>query len=273
MDHRPTPVPPSPTVPRLRIGRAWLTLCTMAQALAQIDGALRGERGLRIVTPNLSHLVLLETDERFRRVYEQADLQLVDSTPMRWLTRLSRSPAPERVAGSDLFPQVLALAHGHGSRVMVIGGSAATAEAAALRVEATLPGLAFRVLTPPQGFDASPAELEAVKAQVRCFAPDVLAVCVGTPRSELLGQRLAADHPRAIIGSFGAAIDFFAGTKPRAPQVLQRLGLEWAHRVMTEPRRLAPRYLRTALGLPPVLVRIAAAAVRSRRTTLARPGG
>jgi N-acetylglucosaminyldiphosphoundecaprenol N-acetyl-beta-D-mannosaminyltransferase len=94
--------------------------------------------------------------------------------------------------------------------------------------------------SPPPGSEDSAQALAAIRAT----EPDVVWVALGAPRQELWMLRNAGRVGALMLG-VGAAFDFHAGTKQRAPVWMQELGLEWLHRFVSEPRRLGPRYLKT----------------------------
>ena len=79
-------------------------------------------------------------------------------------------------------------------------------------------------------------------ARIAASRPHVIWVGLGLPKQEYWMARYSAEFPGAIMVGVGAAFDWFAGMQPRAPKWLQLLGLEWAHRVASEPKRLWPRY-------------------------------
>lgn len=108
-----------------------------------------------------------------------------------------------------------------------------------------------------------PASLEVVEA-LASLEPDLVFVCLGSPKQDVWVSRWRAKLPPAVYIGAGAAVDFVAGTKRRAPRALQRLGLEWAFRLAQEPRRLARRYLVRGPAFAMVAVRSLIAARRSR---------
>lgn len=98
-------------------------------------------------------------------------------------------------------------------------------------------------LSPPFGFDAHPDQLDAACATVAAAQPDLVFVGLGFPKQERVIARLRPLLPRAWFLGCGAAIGFVAGAQRRAPQWMQLSGLEWAHRLASEPARLMRRYL------------------------------
>ena len=237
----------------------------VAQWIAERDGGCRF-----VVTPNADHAVLYHDNAELRRAYAAAGLILVDGMPLLLAAKLLRRGVPERVPGSDLVPALFAAARERAAsdggaseggaderaadrplKVYLLGAAPGVAERAAKRIEGQWSGV--RVVgcySPPPGFEKDAAENEAILQRIAAAGCDLLVVGLGAPKQELWvhanRDRIAA--PAALC--VGATIDFLAGEKRRAPVWMRRVGLEWAHRLATEPRRLAGRYLRDAVQLP-----------------------
>ena len=211
-----------------------------------------------VVTPNADHAVMLAENEGLRRSYAEAGLVLVDGMPILLAAKLLRRGIPERVTGSDLTPAVFeaasrrSLATGaEPLRVYLLGAADGVARRAAMRIEARWPGVqVVGCDSPPLGFEKNPEQNEAILERIARAKCDLLVVGLGAPKQELWVHahrgRIAA--PAALC--VGATIDFLAGEKARAPRWMQRVGLEWLHRLASEPRRLAKRYLRDAIRFP-----------------------
>ncbi|AEV81802.1 N-acetylglucosaminyldiphosphoundecaprenol [Actinoplanes sp. SE50] len=137
---------------------------------------------------------------------------------------------------------------------------------AAVRLATANPGLRIAgALSPPFGFDDDENTYAEVCARVTAAQPDLVFVGLGFPRQEQVIERLRRDLPATWFVGCGAAINFVAGDIHRAPRWMQRTGLEWAHRLTTEPRRLARRYLRHDAPYALRLLARARARRRSRR--------
>ncbi|WP_433300832.1 WecB/TagA/CpsF family glycosyltransferase [Actinoplanes sp. CA-030573] len=220
---------------------------TEAEVVAVVRDALDHGRGGRIITPNIDILRRAQTDPEARAHLADADLIVADGMPLIWASRLGGTPLPERVAGSSLIWSLSAgLARDHRS-IFVVGGAPATdgAARAADRLERECPGLRIAgTLCPDFGFDRNPTTYEEVCAKVIDAAPDLVFVGLGFPKQERMIARLRAGLARSWFIGCGAAVNFVAGDVARAPRWMQRTGLEWAHRLGVEPRRLAGRYLR-----------------------------
>jgi N-acetylglucosaminyldiphosphoundecaprenol N-acetyl-beta-D-mannosaminyltransferase len=133
-----------------------------------------------------------------------------------------------------------------------------------MALQSRAPGLKIAgVAAPPVGFDACPDSLQQVIDSVVLAQPNLVLIGMGFPKQELMIRRLREVLPNAWYVGCGAGIPMAAGASRRAPESMQKLGLEWLHRLVQEPRRLARRYLRD--DLPFALMLLAGAAVRRVR--------
>ncbi len=203
--------------------------------LAEVHGEFK-----YVVTPNVHHMVkILDDPATMQPLYERAWRVFCDSRVLSRLAWFSGRSLPV-ITGSDLTAQLIARAAEHRLTVAIIGP---TVEACAALTE-KYPGLDVVVYTPPMGFIQSEHEIgRCVEFVVKNQAP-LNFLAVGMPQQEILAYRIA-DHPQARgIGlCIGASIDFLTGQQRRAPVWVQRAGLEWLHRLVLNPRRLASRYL------------------------------
>jgi N-acetylglucosaminyldiphosphoundecaprenol N-acetyl-beta-D-mannosaminyltransferase len=132
------------------------------------------------------------------------------------------------------------------------------------------PGLTVvGAISPPYGFDLDPAAVELILKEVVAARPDLVFVGVGFPRQELLIAELRRELPSSWFLGCGQAINFVAGEQHRAPAWMQRAGVEWLHRLVSEPGRLAERYLRHDLPFAAGLL-IRTALARYKRPVAAR---
>ena len=193
-----------------------------------------------LITPNVDHLIRLpEAEEAVRDAYEEADLVLCDSRIVARLAAwagLRMSVAP----GSDLTALLFAQLLSTGDRVCLIGGGSGDATA----LEKLHPGLSVIQHCPPMGLRSNAAaRARAVDAAISAQARITL-FSVGSPQQELLAHEMAARSAACGTGlCIGASTDFLLGRQRRAPRIIQHLSLEWAWRLLTNPRRLARRYL------------------------------
>jgi N-acetylglucosaminyldiphosphoundecaprenol N-acetyl-beta-D-mannosaminyltransferase len=205
-----------------------------------------------VVTPNVDHAVMFQENQQLRAAYDSAALVLADGWPVVLASRLLRKPVPERVAGSDLVPALFDAAQASGGvRVYLLGAAEGVADTAAQNIRQRWPAVeVVGTYSPPMGFEHDQQENEAILERVAAAKPDVLVIGLGAPKQELWvhAHRETLQVPVALC--VGATIDFLAGNKSRAPRWMQRTGLEWLHRLGSDPRRLAGRYARDAWHFP-----------------------
>ena len=210
-----------------------------------------------VVTPNVDHVVLLADNPDLKPLYDAADMVLADGMPVVWAAKLLGSPLPERVAGSDLFPKLLADAqHGPPISVFLLGGAEGVADRARDRILRDYPWIRVAgTHCPPMGFEQREADNERAVAAIADARPDVVLVGLGAPKQERFVVRERARLNCKVALCIGATIDFMAGAKPRAPEWMRATGLEWVHRLSSEPKRLTRRYAHDAAVFPRLVVR------------------
>jgi N-acetylglucosaminyldiphosphoundecaprenol N-acetyl-beta-D-mannosaminyltransferase len=221
-----------------------------------------GECCRYVVTPNVDHAVLFQEHESLRAAYRNASLVLADGAPVVLASRLLGRALPGRVAGSDLAPAVLrrsaqwAAEHGRPLRVFLLGAGPGVGERAKQNIQAAYPGVEIAgTLSPPMGFERDDQENERILKAISESQSDVVFIGLGAPKQELWTYRFAERIDAKAALCIGATIDFLAGDKRRAPQWMQRIGLEWLHRLASEPKRLAMRYLKDAWVFPQLVWR------------------
>lgn len=215
---------------------------TLPGAIARIESMIASRRPHYVVTANVDFLVQAHRDVELRRILLEADLTLCDGTPLVWASRWLGNALPERVAGSDLAPELMQVAAAKGYRVFFLGAGPGVAEAATARLRERYPAINIVGHYAPPFAALLEMDHAHIVQQVRAAQPDILLVGFGCPKQE----KWIAMHHRALgvpvaIG-VGATIDFLAGRVPRAPAWMRRSGTEWVFRLMREPRRLFRRY-------------------------------
>ena len=228
---------------RVRVGLLELDALSRPEAIEAIVRLVRDGRGGTVFTPNVDHVVQAEHDLAFREAYARTSLSLVDGTPVLWAARLLGTPLPEKLSGSDLFEPLVERAAQEQLRVVLLGGGPGVAELASRNLRERIPNLqVVDTLAPRLGLTATDEERACVERLQQARA-DLIFVCLGAPKQELFSDRNRQALAPAVLVGFGAAVDFAAGTVPRAPTWVSRAGLERAFRLGREPRRLAARYL------------------------------
>ena len=230
---------------------------TMREAAGRVLDWCQESRGAAcryVVTPNVDHAVMFQHRGDLREAYADAALVLADGLPLVVASRLFRKSLPERVAGSDLVPQLFASATP--LRVFLLGATPGVAEIAAHRIRMQWPSVhVVGTHSPPLGFETDAAENERILAAVAAAQPDLLIVGFGAPKQELWVHKHCQQLQAKVAICAGATIDFLAGHRRRSPVWMRRAGLEWLHRVASEPGRLAGRYARDAWEFPQLMWR------------------
>jgi N-acetylglucosaminyldiphosphoundecaprenol N-acetyl-beta-D-mannosaminyltransferase len=206
-----------------------------------LDWALRGES--RYVCVANVHMVMEAYDDaEFRQIVNAADLVTPDGMPLVWVMRLQGLRQQERVYGPTLTQFVLEAANREGIPVGFYGSTPQTLEKLKRNVQERYPSLKIAYLYAPPFRPLTPEEDEKVVRAINDSGTRILFVGLGCPKQE---RWMAAHKGRvqAVMLGVGAAFDFLAGVKPQAPRWMQRAGLEWLFRLLTEPRRLWRRYL------------------------------
>jgi N-acetylglucosaminyldiphosphoundecaprenol N-acetyl-beta-D-mannosaminyltransferase len=163
--------------------------------------------------------------------------------PLIWAAKYLGTPLQGRVAGSDLFPRLCKFAAQKNYRLFFLGGRAGAGDKAVQILSQAHPGFNAQSYCPPMGFEKDSAENQKIFTLIRSFAPHILCVALGAPKQEYWIYRHAAELAVPVSLGVGASLDFLAGYQKRAPQFLCKIGLEWAWRLMLEPRRMYKRYL------------------------------
>ena len=207
-----------------------------------IVDAARGDRTTVLVTPNVHHVVALDQQlpSETVAIYRSADLFLCDSKVLARLGRWSKLELTPRT-GTDRVADVLAAPGNRDLVIAMAGPTPAQAEAMAAR----FPDWRFRLIDIPARLVRDTPEWQAAVQAAAEADWQILLSCLSFPKQELFaaGVRAARPDKGGVILCVGAAVDFLSGSLPRAPQSWQRFGLEWLHRLLSEPRRLWRRYL------------------------------
>jgi N-acetylglucosaminyldiphosphoundecaprenol N-acetyl-beta-D-mannosaminyltransferase len=232
-------------IPALRFLGVRVHNISSSDALAILDDFIRERRPRQIVTVNPEFVVAARRLPEFGEVLARADLSLPDGIGLLLAARIQGTCLKERVTGVDTVSRVAALAAQRGYSLFLLGAAQGVAEEAAQRLTAANPGL--RIAGTWAGSPA-PEEEDGIIARVSAANPDALFVAYGAPRQDIWIARNLHRLNVPVVMGIGGAFDFIAGRTKRAPAWMQRLGLEWLHRLAHQPwrwrRMLAlPRFL------------------------------
>ncbi|MGP1375860.1 MAG: WecB/TagA/CpsF family glycosyltransferase [Almyronema sp.] len=199
-----------------------------------------------VFTPNVDHVMKLREDEEFVQAYHQADYKVCDSQILMYASKFLGTPIKAKISGSDLLP-LFCQHHKHNPavKVFLLGGAEGVAEQARRNINAKVGReIIVQAHSPSFGFERNEAECQELINVIKRSGANVLVVGVGAPKQEKWIAKYRHQLPNIdIFLAVGAAIDFEAGNKPRAPRYISELGFEWLYRLMSEPKRLWKRYL------------------------------
>ncbi|QTE28908.1 WecB/TagA/CpsF family glycosyltransferase [Pengzhenrongella sicca] len=219
-----------------------LFLGDQAELLARIESLLPARGVLAVITPNVDQTLNYIRIPDLRRAYDEAEIRITDGFPLVKLGQLLGASRLQRHTGADLLPLVSERSLRNGWRIAVTGGEEHVAQAAADKLRKLYDADVVAVPFPYISSVEDDASRKVVDELVR-IQPDLVFVCLGSPKQDVWVSHWRSELPPALYIGAGAAVDFVAGTKKRAPKVVQRLGGEWFYRMVQEPRRLAWRYL------------------------------
>ena len=224
-----------------------VTCATQDDVLARIGTSIaqRPSVPLAIGSVNLDHLHHFPGDTGTQPENPQVDwVWLADGMPIAWRGSTLTGQAWPRVTGADLLPEILSLAENADARVGWLGGTRSMHDALAEVRAQRWPRLdAGSVWTPSREELADPDRAGAIVRDIAAAQVDILVVALGKPRQEQWINSYGALSGARVLLAFGASGDFLAGGVARAPEWMQKAGVEWLYRLYREPRRLARRYL------------------------------
>lgn len=209
---------------------------TLTQMQEWIERGHAEETGIcrQICTVNPEFVMEARRDPAFAAALDRADLRVPDGVGILLAARLLGHPLRERVTGSDGIYRIGQRAAVQGWRIFLLGAAPGVAERTAAILQERYAGL-----TVCGTYSGSPADAEwpPIQAMLAAAQPDVLLVAYGHPKQDLWIDKHRHELPAKVALGVGGAFDFVAGVSIRAPVWMQRLGLEWLHRLILEPWR------------------------------------
>lgn len=213
-------------------------------ALSRISTWAAARESRYVCICNVHSVVTAGQDAAFGRIVEAADMATPDGAPVAKMLRILGFPDQQRINGPDLMWKYCEQAALRGESIYLYGGLPTTLKLLQQRLKAAFPGLIIAGAYSPPFRSATAEEDEVDVARINSSGAGTIWVSLGCPKQE---QWMAAHRGRVkgVMIGVGAAFDYHAGTIKRAPKWMQNAGLEWLHRLCSEPRRLWKRYLVT----------------------------
>jgi N-acetylglucosaminyldiphosphoundecaprenol N-acetyl-beta-D-mannosaminyltransferase len=207
---------------------------TYDEALARMAEFIADGRPHQVVTVNPEFIMTAQDDLDFRQILRQSHLNLPDGQGLIWAAQLLGAPLRERVTGVDTVLRLAELSSQNGYSIYLLGAAEGVAAAAARQLQNRFPEL--RIAGTYVGSPA-PDEEDQIVARIQDVDPDLLFVAYGAPRQEKWISRNLARLSVAVAIGVGGTFDFISGEANRAPTWVQRLGMEWLHRLAHQPWR------------------------------------
>lgn len=230
----------------LRIPLFDITLANLSmEAVLNLFGQTVRMRGKKMVFfLNAHNFTVAHVQARYRRILRESDVVLRDGIGIGWALRLVGNRLTENVNGTDLFPKLCAYAEKNQFSIYFVGGKIGVAEKLCDTLWRQYPHL--KIVGVHHGFFTKEEE-SALIDDIHKKEPAILLVGLGTPKQEdWIHSNISRLRCNIALG-VGGLFDFYSGQKKRAPKAIRTLGLEWAYRLLLEPRRLWKRYL---IGIP-----------------------
>ncbi len=235
-------------------------------AVQRIISAIDDGRRMHVIALNVNSIMYARKNRELMDAFRGADLVLPDGTPLLWAARLLGRRITGRVTGTDILLSLCEASARKGWSCFFLGAEPATTDALTRRLNGRFPGLRISGSFSPPRHRAFPARVsEQMRAAVNRAHPDILWVGLGAPKQEIWLHKNLPALQVGMAAGVGAAFDFLGGTVPRAPRIMQSLGLEWFFRFLTSPRRFFLRYFRDAAPFLPLAALQALGAIFGRR--------
>jgi N-acetylglucosaminyldiphosphoundecaprenol N-acetyl-beta-D-mannosaminyltransferase len=219
-----------------------IDLLTMKESVNIAENAMRCRTPTLQVVVNVAKLINMRHDPFLREDVCSSDVLNIDGMGVVWGARLLGLPVPERVAGIDLMEAVLRLCSEKGFRPYLLGARQDVLLKAIDNLTRRYPSL--EIAGYRNGYFTEAEEVDVVRS-IRNANPDCLFIGISSPMKERFSRKCAREIGTPFVMGVGGSFDVLAGRVRRAPDWIQRSGLEWAYRVAQEPRRMWRRYLRT----------------------------
>ncbi len=215
---------------------------TMEEVLERVDRAIATREPLHIGVVNAAKVVNMNRDPLLMEDVTSSDIVLADGAAIVFASRILGTPLPERVAGIDLMYRILERGSEKGYRVYCLGATEEVSSIVEQKIRENYPGV---VLAGRRNGYFSSEEEEGVAQAIADSNADVLFVAMTSPKKENFMAKWSEKMGVPVCHGVGGSFDVMAGKVERAPELWQKLGMEWLYRVKQEPRRLWRRYLVT----------------------------
>lgn len=230
--------------PRYEVLGVDVSALDLPSAVRQIISAADAQQKGYVTFTGVHGVMEAQDDAELRRILNESFITGADGMPLVWLGKRRAGQHVGRVYGPDAMLALCEATADGDYRHFFYGGGEGVADALASKLQERFPGLNVAGTYTPPFRPLNQDEASALTEQVRATKPHFFWVGISTPKQEKFMAEWSPKLDCAIMLGVGAAFDFHSGRKSQAPLWMQRVGLEWLYRMLTEPRRLASRYLK-----------------------------
>jgi N-acetylglucosaminyldiphosphoundecaprenol N-acetyl-beta-D-mannosaminyltransferase len=250
-----------------------LALTDYAQTLDWIDAMVRARQTGYVCVANVHSVMASAEDPELRDALLRSSINVPDGQPLVWAINLLGHPLKDRVYGPELMARACERSAAGGQRFYLYGGrNQGALVQLSLNLRRRFPGVRIVGGFSPPHRSLTDEERATVIAEINASRADVVWVGIGVPKQEKWMAQMRDELEAPVLIGVGAAFDFHAGLVPQASGWVQRSGLEWAFRLLHEPRRLWRRYLRYNPRYVHAVSRQLLAHRRARARALRAPG-
>ncbi|QEK11454.1 WecB/TagA/CpsF family glycosyltransferase [Crassaminicella thermophila] len=211
-----------------------IDIVTNESAFEKFKSLLRGEKCSVIVTPNSEIVMAASKDERLKGILKESDLCIPDGIGLIYASKIHNLGLTERVTGVDFMYKILSYCNDNDKSIYILGGKVGVAEKACKNIKNKFPNIKIKGFR--DGYFKEAEERKIIE-KINELKPDVLFVGLGAPKQEIWMNKYKEKLNVKVAMGIGGSIDIWAGTAKRAPEIFQKLGLEWFYRLLKEPWR------------------------------------
>ncbi len=230
-------------VARVEILGVQISAVNRAGALEYLEDLVASNRREYVCVTGVHGVIESQDDAELKTIHNSAGMVTPDGMPMVWCGRYAGMSSMARVCGRDLMLDVMYASEKRGWRHYFYGAAPGVAEELGQRMKRLYPGIEVVGAFSPPYRELEPVEIDEVASMINTAQPDIVWVGLSTPKQERWMHRFRDFLDAPVLIGVGAAFDMHTGRVPEAPLWMQRAGLEWLFRLLTEPKRLWRRYI------------------------------
>ncbi len=215
----------------------------MVDAVSILSRWIKDKEGRYVCAADVHSIMRAQNDTAHLDALQQADMVTPDGRPLVWVGKLRGEKEMGRVCGPDLLPELCKKSVKQGWKHYFYGGADGVAESLGHKLQETYPDIEIVGWDCPPFRELTKVEQQDALKKIRNSRADIVWVGLGCPKQEIWMHDNIKQLDNQLLIGIGAAFDFHTGRIKRAPKWMQNYGLEWAHRLGSEPKRLWKRYM------------------------------